>query len=167
LREQLQYTYLNYTLPAEMLDKSHRKSIASRNWLLQLQETVIDSPALETMMAAFFAAQVGRKNNDLKLVRQSRSMYVKGLQRFQEALRSPQTRLSDETLAACMALSMYELTECPPGTQSAYMTHLRGALTLLQLRGPDTCASPLGQSLFLGLRTQAVSSPLPRLALIY
>jgi hypothetical protein len=142
-----------------MLDKSLQKSAVTRNWLLQLQDVVIHSPALDSTIAAFFAAQVGRMNNDVNLVHQSRSMYVDGLKHFQQALRNPQARLSDETLAACMALSMYELTECSPGTQSAYMTHQRGALMLLQLRGPDAYASPLGQSLFLSLRTQTVSPP--------
>jgi hypothetical protein len=56
-----------------------------------------------------------------------------------------------------MALSLYELHECPPGMQNEYMTHQRGALMLRQLRGPEACTLPLGHSLFLALRTQAVS----------
>jgi hypothetical protein len=59
-----------------------------------------------------------------------------------------------------MALSLYELTECLPGMRSAYLTHQKGAMMLLQLRGPEASASPLGQSLFLGFRTQTVS-PFP------
>jgi hypothetical protein len=158
----LQYLYLNYTLPSELLE-SRPKDVVIRNWLLQLQEVVVQSPALEASITAFFTAQVGRKNNSLDLVRRSRSMYVNGLQQFQKALKNPKTRLSDETLAACMALSLYELTECPSGTQNAYMTHQKGAMVLLQLRGPDACASPLGQSLFLSLRIQTVSPFSPQI----
>jgi len=109
-----------------MLDKSLQKSAVTRNWLLQLHDVVIHSPALDSTISAFFAAQVGRINNDVNLVHQGRSMYVDGLKHFQQAPTHPQDRPSDETLAACMALSMYELTECPPGTQSAYVTHQRG-----------------------------------------
>jgi hypothetical protein len=126
LREQFHYIYLNKTLPAEMLDKSLQKSAVTRNWLLQLHDVVIHSPALDSTISAFFAVQVARMNNNVNLVHQSRSMHVDGLKHFQQAPTHPQDRLSDETLAACMALSMYELTECPPGTQSAYMTHQRG-----------------------------------------
>lgn len=82
LQEQLHYIYLNKTLPAEMLDKSLQKSAVTRNWLLQLQDVVIHSPALDSTIAAFFAAQVGRMNNDMNLVHQSRSMYVDGLKHF-------------------------------------------------------------------------------------
>ena len=158
LRQQYHYAFLNHHLPAEMLDKCRPKYIVTMNFFVQLQDVEIQSPALETSMAAFFAARVGRKNNDMNLVYQSRSMYVDGLEQLRRALNNLQTRLSDETLAACMALSAFELTECPVGTPNAYTAHLRGAMVLLQLRGPDASASPLGHSLFLGLRTRAVSS---------
>lgn len=75
-RQQLHYIYLDYSLPTEMLNTNRPQSIVTRNWLLQLQDLVIQSPALEASVAAFFAAQVGRKNKDSDLIRQSRSMYV-------------------------------------------------------------------------------------------
>jgi hypothetical protein len=73
-RQQLHYLYLDYHLPAEMLDRSCPGSAASRNWLFQLQDVVIQSPALEASIAAFFAANIGRQNKDLDLVQKSRSM---------------------------------------------------------------------------------------------
>ena len=157
LRQQHHYIFLNDLLPLEMLDKSRPKSVNTVNYFLQLLDFEIQTPALETSMSAFFAARVGRKNNDMNLVQQSRSLYVGGVERLRRALSNPQTRLSDETLAACMVLSAYELTECPVGTLKTYMDHQRGAMMLLQLRGPDASASPLGHSLFLGLRTPKVS----------
>jgi hypothetical protein len=160
LRQQFHYLFLITHMPAEMLDKSRPKSVVTRNWLLQLQEVVIQSSALDTSIAAFFTARMGRRNNDMNLVYRSRSMYLCGLERVQRAVNNTQTRFSDETLAACMALSLYELTERPGGASGAFMTHLRGAMTLLQLRGPDACTSPLGHSIFLGLRSQTVS-PFP------
>lgn len=75
-RQQLHYIYLDYSLPTEMLNTNRPQSIVTRNWLLQLQDLVIQSPALEASVAAFFAAQVGRKNKDSDLICQSRSMYV-------------------------------------------------------------------------------------------
>jgi hypothetical protein len=73
-RQQLHYIYLDYNFPTEMLGKNRPKSVGTRNWLLQLQDEVIQSPALDASIAAFFAAKVGRKNNDMDLVHQSRSM---------------------------------------------------------------------------------------------
>jgi hypothetical protein len=73
-QQQLHYIYLEYNLPTEMLDKSCPASIVTRNWLLKLRDVPIQSPALEASIAAFFAAQVGRKNNDMDLVHQSRSL---------------------------------------------------------------------------------------------
>lgn len=156
-RQQFHYLFLNDYFPEEMLEANRPKFLVITNWLLQLQEHVIQSPALEISIAAFFAARIGRKYHDINLVHKSRSMYVIGLRHVQRALSNPQTRLSDETLAACMGLSFYELTESPGGMSSAYATHQRGALLLLQQRGPNADASPLGHSLFLGLRELMVS----------
>jgi hypothetical protein len=146
-------------MPAHLLDnKNQLKSVAGLNWLSELQDVAIQSPALDSSIGAFFAARVGRSNNDMDLVHKSRCMYLCGLEQVKQAVNNPQTRSSDETLAACVALSLYELTERPGGAFNAYMTHLKGAMTLLQLRGPDACVTPLGHSVFLFLRGQTVSS---------
>lgn len=158
LLQQFHYVFLNDHFPAEMLGRKRPISGLYMDWLLKLQDDVIQTPALESAVASYFAARVGRKNNDINLVNQSRSMYVAGLERIRQAINSPETRFSDETLAACLALLLYELTERPAEVPSAYMTHLTGAMVLLQERGPDACTSPLGHSLFLQLRAQAVSN---------
>lgn len=163
LRQQFQYVFLNGHLPAELLDKTRPKFYIPMDWFFQLQDVVIQSPALESSIGTYLAARVGRKHNDMNLVHRSRSMYVASLDRVQRALCNSQTRLSDETLAACMVLSLYELTEHPMGGQSAFSVHNNGAMMLLRLRGPDACASPLGHGLFLQLRVQTVSPSFPAL----
>jgi hypothetical protein len=75
-RQQLHYVYMDYTLPARMLDKGRRQSVASRNWLFQLQDVAIQSPALEASIAALFAANIGRTTKDVDLIQKSRSMYA-------------------------------------------------------------------------------------------
>lgn len=146
-----------------MLDANGPKSFLPANWILQLQDVEMRSPALQTSTAAFFAARVAQSNNDKNFAHQCRSMYVESLKQLQIAMACPRARLSDETLAACMALSLYELTGGEGATGSAYMAHMRGAMALLELRGPDASASPLGHSLFLDLRAHEVSnfSPFP------
>ncbi|KAK0751820.1 hypothetical protein B0T18DRAFT_318071 [Schizothecium vesticola] len=156
MRQQLHYLFLHQHLPAESRDANSSKSILPNDWLLQLRDVDMRSPALKTSTAAFFAARVARINNDQNLAHQSRSMYVDSLRQLQDAMASPRTRLSDETLAACMALSLYELTGSEGGTPGAYMAHMKGAMMLLELRGPDASASPLGHSLFLDLRVHEI-----------
>lgn len=161
LRQQFHYLFLAAHMPSQVLEsKSDMKSAAGVGWLVQLQDVAIQSPALDTSIAAFFASRAGRSNNDMDLVHRSRSMYLCGLERVKRAVDNPRTRCSDETLAACIALSFYELTECPGGAFGAFKTHMQGAMALLQLRGPEGCTSPLGHSSFLFLRAQTVS-PFP------
>lgn len=168
LRQQFHYVFLNDHLPIEMLDEIRPKRAVPLNWLLQLRDVAIQSPALESSIATFLAARVGRKSSDMDLIHQSRSMYVTAIERVQQALSDPEIRFSDETLAACMALFLYELTEQPIGAPNAFMVHQRGAMMILQQRGPDASASPLGHSLFLQLRAQTVSYiPVPNTILLY
>ena len=156
LRQQFQHLFLSHYMPRDSLNASPASRIVTMNWLLQLQDIEIRSPALETSLAAFLAARVGWINNDSTLVLQSRSMYVEGLKRLQQAINNPNTRLSDETLAACLALSHYEISEAPKDSGEAVMAHENGALHLLELRGPEASTSALGHSLFLELRARAV-----------
>lgn len=171
LWQQFHHIFLSTFLPRD--NKSslmHSKDDVTGNWLLQLQGEAILSPALQLSVAAYAASQVGRENNDEDLVNKSREMYLRSLKHLRGALAKRSSRLSDETLAACMALSVYELTQSSLGMSkdrdnsgtneffrtgnwfSAYNTHLNGAMMLTELRGPGANTSPLAHSLFLGLR---------------
>lgn len=155
LREQFHYIFMNRHMPAEQWDSRPHYSVS--NWLLLLQGRTIQSPALEMSTTAFFAARVGHMHGDRELVSRSRSLYIDGLAQLRQALRDPSSRLSDETLAACMALSFYEISEGPPGSRNTYGTHSKGAVSLLKMRGPEACGeSALGHALFLALRIQTV-----------
>lgn len=144
-------------MPSELLRDRQLNTAGPMIWLLRLQDIVIESSALESSVAALFTARVGRKKNDSNLVQRSRDMYGNSLSLIQQAINSPTTRFSDETLAACMALLYYELTEQPESGRAAMLTHGKGAMALLLQRGTDACASPLGHSLFITLRAQSVS----------
>ncbi|EFX00323.1 c6 zinc finger domain containing protein [Grosmannia clavigera kw1407] len=157
-REQLFPVFLDLHLPDELLQGCARgRGQRPRNWLMHLPHTALDgSPALETAMAALCMARVGRQSGSagLSLVRHSLDLYTRGLGQLQRAVQDPRTRRSDQTLAACLTLSMYELAECPTGRSDGYLAHQDGSLALLQMRGPDAHASPLAHSLFNFLRIQ-------------
>lgn len=69
--------------------------------------------ALECAILAVSTAKLGRLDDNEVLIRESLKFYVQGLWELQKALWNPKLMYKDETLAACMALIMYEVVECP------------------------------------------------------
>jgi hypothetical protein len=63
----------------------------------------------------------------------------------------------DSTLAACMALNLYETIECPSKVSDGYSSHCHGLLALIQARGVERHSSGAGHRLFLGIRVPGVS----------
>lgn len=157
MRQQFHCHYISGHIPNDVRDESHPKLILPVSWALQLQNVDIQSPALALALTALFSARVGSCNGDENLVAQSHLIYVSALQELQNALFSPPDRLSDETLATCITLLTYELTDRPTGPPSGFPTHLKGAIALLKHRGPSSIISPLSFSLFLTLRSLSVS----------
>lgn len=127
------------------------------SWLMLVAELPEMTTALETAVLAMSSAKVGRLNDDPVLVKASLKSYVEGLWELQKALWDPKLMYRDETLAACMALWMYEVMECPSETVSGWISHFGGCQRLVQLRGPEAHSSALGHQVFLAFRTTAVS----------
>jgi hypothetical protein len=110
--------------------------------------------ALETTVLAMSTAKIGRLNDDPVLVEASLKSYVEGLWELQKALWDPRIMSRDETLAACMALGMFEVMECPAETLSGWISHFDGCQ---RLRGPEAHSSALGHQVSLASRTTAAS----------
>lgn len=159
MRQQFHCHYLNGHIPNDVLAESHPKLILPISWALQLQHVNIQSPALALALTALFSARVGSCNGDENLVAQSHLIYISALQELNNDLFYPSARLSDETLATCITLLTYELTDRPTGPPSGFPTHLKGAMALLKHRGPSSITSSLSFSLFLTLRSLSVSLP--------
>lgn len=118
--------------------------------------------ALEASALALSTAALGRGCNDSQLVYESGKFYVHGLSGLQKALQNPRLVYDDETLAACLTLSLYELMECPAKGRNAYASHCKGILALVQRRGPRSHTFGLGRQLFLGMRLQGVCTRIPK-----
>jgi hypothetical protein len=108
-------------------------------------------------MLAISLSKVGKVNGDPNLGKESLRHYVRGLRELQAALDNPSQVYTDETLAACLLLGMYELIECPDGNVKAYASHNDGCARLIQLRGPQAFQSGISHSLFIAIRSQCVS----------
>jgi len=165
-RQQLLGRYLWHYLPAEVVEHGGRLGAQQRNWLLQIPGLPDLSPALEAAVLASCAAKLGRLDRHRDLERESVTQYNKSLAELQKALRHPALRCQDQTLTACLALLMFEFTECPQRQVGGYLCHYRGAMELLQRRGPWAHATGLGHSVFRALRMHSVSCPDPLLAFV-
>lgn len=178
LWQQLHHVFLTTYMPLDGMGAADNPNYVTGNWLLQLRDRPSSLPALQNSIAAFASAQIGRQHNDMNVIAQSMQLYLRSLEHLRNAIANPKARMSDETLAACLALGVYELLENPavkarlgsvdaeaqvqqrPASTSAYSKHMAGAMMLLKLRGPDGNNTPLAHSLFLGLRRQVIITTL-------
>ena len=113
--------------------------------------------ALQIAGAAVAASAIGRRFRDPALIQESLQLYTQGLRQLQSALWNRNLVQDDGTLAACMALSLYEAMECPSAGSEGYFGHCQGLLALVQARGIQAHCTGAGHQLFLGVRMPAVS----------
>ena len=130
--------------------------LTSHSWIPLLGELPTKSQALEISSAAVAASALGHMFHNNALVKQGLNHYIQGLQQLQKALWDPSLMREDGTLAACMALSLYEALESPNMGSEGYFNHCGGIITLIQSRGHEIHSLGAGRRLFLGARVPAV-----------
>jgi Fungal specific transcription factor domain len=157
-REKLAGIFVDYQLPLEVVE-STPQAARRGNWLLLVLELPAFTPALENSLLALCTARLGRYHENPVLIQESLSLYTRSLRDLQRAVRNPATRCDEQNIAACMALTTYEILECPGKTLEGYTSHYNGAMKLLQLRGAAAHTSGLAHSVFQSLRRHSVSSP--------
>jgi hypothetical protein len=129
---------------------------ASQAWIYLLGELPTQVEALEMSSAAVAASALGHMINSDALVKQGLNYYARGLHQLQRALHDPRIMREDGTLAACMALSLYEALECPNMGSEGYFNHCHGLIALIQSRGQDVHSSGAGHNLYRGVRVPGV-----------
>ncbi|KAL9564519.1 hypothetical protein ACKAV7_010971 [Fusarium commune] len=107
---------------------------------------------MEYAILALSTAAMEQHGNFSNVRGQSLRFYTRGLYELQKAIDDLKMRLNDQTLAACVLLGMFEFSECPGRSVSAYMRHYQGAMALLQLRGPGQHIGGLAHDVFQVLR---------------
>jgi hypothetical protein len=141
----------------------------NRSWLTSLPMLPDYTKALEASIFEIATAKLGRVSENEVLIRESLKFYVNGLWEPQKALWDPKLMYKDDTSAACMALIMYEVAECPDKTFMAWATHMKGCAKMSELMGPDVYGSNLAaHKLFLYFRVIEVGRFLldPRLNIV-
>ncbi|KAH8801752.1 hypothetical protein F5884DRAFT_527082 [Xylogone sp. PMI_703] len=136
-------------------------------WFMLLADQPVLTKALECSMLAVCTSRLGRVHNDTALVNESLKLYGLGLRELQKALWDPKLMYNDETLAACMALTTYEVLECPEGTYHGLLTHHNGLERLVQLRGAEAHSSGLGHKVFIIFRTTSILHSMEKKCISY
>ncbi|KAL2428893.1 hypothetical protein ABEF94_009541 [Exophiala dermatitidis] len=114
------------------------------------------SPALEMAAVALCVAKMGEVHNDSVLRHESLELYHRGLLQLQKALWDPEQMYDEQTLAACVALASYELSQCPNNSRHGYIIHTAGCEKLIRLRGPEAHKDGLAHQIFVQYRVQGV-----------
>ncbi|CAG8030455.1 unnamed protein product [Penicillium salamii] len=127
-----------------------------QSWIPLLGDLSSRVEALEISTAAIAASAIGHMFHHDYLIKQSLKYYTRGLNQLQRALRDPDIMREDGTLAACMALSLYEALECPNPGPEGYFNHCHGLVALVKARGQHMHSSSVGHRLFLGVRVPGI-----------
>lgn len=116
-------------------------------WLFEAIRLNNPGQALEHSLHALSLTRVGRITGQYDLIKRGNAAYGVALRSLFIALESPKLAGKDETLAACLILSFYELFESTSESTSAHEGHMVGIERLVQYRGPSQTQSLLGKAL--------------------
>ncbi|KAF7589564.1 hypothetical protein BBP40_004143 [Aspergillus hancockii] len=98
---------------------------------------------------------LARRHQDHDKLQASRHMYNRALRNLVHSLHDPKTVKSDATLAAAMALGVYEMLD-GVGPNS-WLVHSRGIGALFKLRGADAHRSGFGRTMYTTYRAFLVA----------
>lgn len=158
LQQQLFSDYVSNYIPDVERDTASLRN-SEKSWLTLFQSSSELTKALSVSFLALSTAALGRQHDDTALIMESRKLYGLSLRELQKALWNPKLMYSDHTLAACLALSLYEVVECPEESTKGWVTHSNGCLRLVELRGPEAHKDGLAHQLFLSCRFNSVRIP--------
>ena len=122
-------------------------------WLRLVVTLPYHSPSLVNALQAVAIGNISFDHKDDYLHTQSLRYYTQALQELQKAIGDPDDKLTDETLATCLLLGIYELIICPAKGKFGYASHQDGCARLMELRGPEAHQVGLGHSLFVAVRS--------------
>ncbi|KAF2104577.1 hypothetical protein NA57DRAFT_70782 [Rhizodiscina lignyota] len=106
------------------------------------------SPALHASLSAVSLGMISRRVKQDYLSAKALASYGIALTAIQKAINDPQEAKSDETLLAILMLSFYETLICASRDPIAWASHVRGAATVIRLRGSAQLRDDQGLKLF-------------------
>lgn len=148
--------------------------LPSTSWLHTASSVPVSNSLLTDALTALSLAHIAQGENRIDFLDQSRASYIRAIQGLNKALQKDGQSLQDDTLAAVMALSIYEVSnfrqpyfidwtdfrsQMQRGSRTraqGWVSHIRGAQTLVHLRGQRNFSNPFSEKLFLGSRLTEV-----------
>lgn len=89
----------------------------------------------------------------------ARRMYVSALHQINKALQCPATAIKDVTLLSALLLDLYEkMTNHDPYGTGAWTSHVKGAMTLVKMRGDAQFKDPVGLRMIIRFSTSLIIS---------
>ncbi|KAH7135317.1 hypothetical protein B0J11DRAFT_157423 [Dendryphion nanum] len=116
------------------------------------EEDVRSIGPVPEIVRAIGLAALGNTKGAPGLLVQARQKQVQVLRHLSHQLQEPDKALSDSSILTCILLSLFESIICEPQSTQAMTYHLKGALTLAQLRGPAQFDSEVGHGIYSRLR---------------
>ena len=113
------------------------------------------SASVDAVSLAYFAHSVNRPF----VLDQAKVNYVHALQQINCAIQHPHVAPRDSTLLAAIFLDLFEkMTNYKPLSTGAWVSHVNGAITLIQLRGREKFQHPTSLRIVLRLCTNLLIS---------
>ena len=114
---------------------------------------------LTASMDAVALAYLDYQQHSPKVQTEARQHYIAALRLMNKALRDPELAKRDSTILAILLLDLYEkVTNKEPHYEGAWAAHLQGALTLVNMRGPEQFNDPLTVRILLRVSTNQIIS---------
>ncbi|KAL9037669.1 MAG: hypothetical protein Q9214_005599 [Letrouitia sp. 1 TL-2023] len=121
----------------------------------------MNDAVLRPALLALCLARIGESNKDSSLTQEGVKRYGRALHQTQIALRNPRRIQSDELIAACKLLAIYEMFQGPfDETASSqgpnWLSHMFGVSKVVEIRGPDQCVAGRSHRLFIDTRLNGI-----------
>ncbi|KIW81894.1 hypothetical protein Z517_04920 [Fonsecaea pedrosoi CBS 271.37] len=132
------------------------------SWLQAIDPSSLENSAsLDLAILALSLSCLGRRHGDERLRREGTANYGRALRRLQDSLSHHSLLLEEQTLASCMALSIFEACLPFSGKNTCgWVSHVEGMARLVELRGPESHMTGSSHRLFLGFRSTAITHAL-------
>ncbi|KAL1591977.1 hypothetical protein SLS60_011569 [Paraconiothyrium brasiliense] len=118
-------------------------------YLLSIYTTFGPDASLPAAIEAASKARLAWEVGEPLVMEEARSSYAKAVTETNLALSNPATALQDATLVSVLLLSLFEtMIWTGVGIPDNWTTHIRGALSLVRLRGSSQLETEVGCQLF-------------------
>ncbi|GAB1205576.1 hypothetical protein APSETT445_004253 [Aspergillus pseudonomiae] len=151
-------TFLLTSFPAQFASCGKRVEV---NWIDYARRPLLTAPqALVWAYRALATVFIGRKYKDMNKVTCSRHMYSRALNYLASVIQHPKFATTEEALASGILLTMYEMVDGITG--ASWLTHTRGLVTMIKMRGQEVHRSGFGLTLFKSCRAFLVADAMIR-----